>query len=352
MSRRDYIFFASYVQPQATEAQGLWGNIEAIEEMNGIEIYQSFLRYANRTTVALLTNFLSALELCSIIPQRFLLQTGAKHYALHLGPPTVPMMEDAPRVDHPNFYFAQEDALAAWSTKHATQWTVTRPASIIGAVKEAAMNITFALAIYACIQKELGLKLEFPADTGAWDANKDLSAVKLVAYFEEWAVLTSGAADQCLNIVDDSRFSYGVFWPTLASWYGLAYQIPEPDESKYLHVTMPQNPPPRGFGAPGVIKVAWKFMSWAQKPEVKMAWKKIQQRDGLDASLDPWRNTKAFQECFGTLDAQILGPWTRTESMDKARKLGWTGFVDSKEAIKEAISGLAKLKMVPHLYGQ
>ena len=260
-------------------------------------------------------------------------------------------MEDAPRVDHPNFYFAQEDALAAWSTKHATHWTVTRPGFIVGAVKEAAMNITFALAIYASVQKELGLKLEFPADIGAWDANKDLSAVKLIAYFEEWAVLTDGAADQSLNIVDDSRFSYGVFWPILASWYDLNYGIPVSDGSKYQHITMPRDPPPRGFGGPGLIKATWSFASWAEKPEVKAAWKTIQKREGLDLTLDPWRNSKAFQECFGTLDAEILGPWTRSESMDKAKKLGWTGFVDSKEAINEAIGGLAALKMVPALPG-
>ena len=163
--------------------------------------------------------------------------------------------------------------------------------------------------------------------------------------------MTEGAANQCLNIVDDSRFSYGVFWPTLASWYGLNYGIPELDESKYLHITMPLDPPPRGFGGPGLLSVTWNFASWAEKPDVKAAWKMIQERDGLDPSLNPWRNAKAFQECFGTLDAETLGPWTRTQSMDKARKMGWSGLADSKEAIKEAISDVAALKMVPALPG-
>ena len=36
-SGRDYVFFASYVQPPATEAQGLWGNVEELEEMNGTQ---------------------------------------------------------------------------------------------------------------------------------------------------------------------------------------------------------------------------------------------------------------------------------------------------------------------------
>jgi hypothetical protein len=259
------------------------------------------------------------------------------------------MMEDAPRVDHSNFYFPQEDILYAWSKKHSTTWNVTRPGFIIGAVKEAAMSIAFALAVYSSIQKELGQKLEFPSDVGAWDANKDLSAARLIAYHAEWAALTEGAANQALNIVDDSRFSYGVFWPILASWYGLQNGIPEADEAKYALITMPNNPPPRGFGPAGVVKVTWNFASWAEKAEVKAAWKKIQEREGLEKTLDPWRSEKALTETFGTLDAEVLGNWSRTESMDKSRKLGWTGFVDTVEAIQLVIQQLADLKMVPAL---
>lgn len=34
-------------------------------------------------------------------------------------------------------------------------------------------------------------------------------------------------------------------------------------------------------------------------------------------------------------------------SMDKSRKLGWHGFVDSSEALLEVFKDLAKLKMIP-----
>lgn len=198
------------------------------------------------------------------------------------------------------------------------------------------------------MQKELGLKLEFPADVDAWDVNKDLSAVRLIAYHEEWAVLTDGAANQALNIVDDSRFSWGAFWPVAAEWYGIEHGIPEQDDSKYLHITMPTSPP-RGFGKPGVVNVTWNFEGWAAKPEVQEAWKKIQKREGLDASLDPWRSAKTIRECWGTFDAEILGGWGRVESMDKSRRLGWNGWVDTKDAMKDAIAQLAALKMIPAL---
>ncbi len=82
------------------------------------------------TPLALLENFLKALTIAKIIPKSFLLETGGKYYALHLGPAAVPMVEDSPRVDHDNFYFTQEDILAKWCSDNKTTWTVTRPGFI------------------------------------------------------------------------------------------------------------------------------------------------------------------------------------------------------------------------------
>jgi len=100
---------------------------------------------------------------------------------------------------------------------------------------------------------------------------------------------------------------------------------------------------------PGNVRVTWNFASWAKKPEVKAAWARIEEKQGLDKSLSLWRDTKRLAEIFATLDAEILGSWTRSESMDKSRKLGWNGFVDTKEAIRATIDRMAELKMVPAL---
>jgi hypothetical protein len=148
------------------------------------------------------------------------------------------------------------------------------------------------------------------------DASKDLSTAKLIAYHAEWAVLTDGAADQVLNIVDDSRFSWGGFWPMLASWYRIPYGIPEGDESKYITIPMPRSPPPRGFGPAGKLRVTWNFTSWAETSEVKAAWARIEEREDLDKSLNQWRDAKALLDLWGTLDAELLGPRARSESMD------------------------------------
>jgi len=62
--------------------------------------------------VLLFNNFLNALTISNIIPRRLLLQTGGKHYGIHLGPTLSPQEEIDPRFHgEPNFYFAQEDFL-------------------------------------------------------------------------------------------------------------------------------------------------------------------------------------------------------------------------------------------------
>lgn len=102
--------------------------------------------------VSLLSNFLTALKISNLIPKRFLLQTGAKHYGIHIGPTFTPMQELDPRfLSQPNFYFSQEDILWKWATDNNTEWVITRPGFIIGAAPEAAMNIAYGLALYAAV---------------------------------------------------------------------------------------------------------------------------------------------------------------------------------------------------------
>ncbi|KAN0095648.1 hypothetical protein V8E51_016359 [Hyaloscypha variabilis] len=334
--KADYIFFASYLQPPTPEGAGVWSNADDLETVN----------------VTLLSNFLSALTISQIIPKRFLLQTGGKHYGIHVGPATVPQTEGLPsdRVPHSNFYFPQEDLLSEWSTKHNTTWTVTRPGFILGAHPTAFINIAYALALYISISKALGKKeLDFPADIPAWEANRDNTTARLIGYFSEWAVLTEAAANEAFNLVDDSPFSYGRFWPEVAGWYGLSAGRPDSNPENYQTITLGMDPPPRGFGGPGVVKVTFSFEGWASRPEVKEAWEKLREKEGLTGGQDPWAGGKTWllKDIFGSLDAEILGGWSRTMTMDKAKSLGWHGHVRTGDGFRDTIEKMAELKMVP-----
>jgi hypothetical protein len=161
---------------------------------------------------------------------------------MHLGPVNVPWVESDPRVTlDNNFYYRQEDSLIAFAGKHRTSYNVVIPSWILGAVKEAAMNILYPLSIYAAVQQHLGKRLDFPGDIVAWDKEQLESTAMMNSYFSEWVVLTDGMSNESFNIVDDYRFNWGRFWPVLAGWYGLKWDPPAVD-AEYTAFELPLNP--------------------------------------------------------------------------------------------------------------
>jgi nucleoside-diphosphate-sugar epimerase len=88
----------------------------------------------NRANGQLFEHFLEALTRASRKLQNVTLQTGGKHYQVHLMPVPSPAREDEERIEAqlPNFYFPQEDALIASAKKHNFSWNVIRPEAIIG----------------------------------------------------------------------------------------------------------------------------------------------------------------------------------------------------------------------------
>ena len=325
--KADYIYFASYVQPPPLAGQGLWSDTTAM----------------TTTNVALLQIFLSALSLASIVPKRFLLQQGAKWYGLHLGPTASPVDETDPRHAGLNFYFPQLDALKSWTQSHHTEWVTTIPGFILGTTESAAMNILYPLSIYAAIQSHLHQPLHFPGDIPAWLAEKHLSTATHLAHHAEWALLSPSTANEMLNHADGGSFSWGKFWPVLASWYGVPDGKPLSDATAYQKITMPDAVPPLGFGGPGIIHASFSFLEWSKKPEVVRAWEELVKQHGLKGS--PFGD-KA-QDTFGLIDGEILGGWGRVINMNKSRKLGWNGFVDTGESIKEVMEEMGRLALVP-----
>jgi nucleoside-diphosphate-sugar epimerase len=296
VNRSDFVFFASYFQAPPKEGDGLWSDHGEMTRVN----------------VALLDNFMAALTLTHIVPKRFVLQTGAKTYGLHLGPPLTPEAETDPRfLAVPNFYFPQEDHLWAWAKENGVSWSITVPGFITGAVKDAAMSVPYGLALYAAVQAELGRPVDFAGDVDAWDAENHMSSAKLIASHAEWVVLSEQTKDQKLNISDGSMFSFGKFWPILAAAYGAQYGVPETDDAKFTTVTMPDAPPPRGFGPAGKFRLSWSFEQWAKGKEVHEAWSRLKSRDGLVAVRDPFDGANV-KDVFGLLDAALLAPWGRS----------------------------------------
>ncbi|KAL9097151.1 MAG: hypothetical protein Q9165_000578 [Trypethelium subeluteriae] len=323
--KADHVFFYSYIQIDPKEGAGLWSNAEEMSRVN----------------TELLSNFLESLPPANIKPKRIMLQTGAKYYGIHLGPSSTPNEEDDPRVLlEPNFYYPQQDYLSQYCQKHGIGWNEARPSFILGAVPDAAMNLCYPLAIYAAVCKRLGEPLRYPGDLVAWEAQQDQSSATLNGYLEEWMVLTGHVANEAFNAADDSAFTWGKFWPKLASWYGIEYTRPDAD-AKYNEITTP-NKTPRGFGPPATIRYTFLLTEWAKRPEVDKAWREIAQESDLTE-----KQLRDVDRIFPFTDLALAMPAPLNFSMNKARKRGWHGFVDSSECILEVFEDFVKLKMLP-----
>jgi hypothetical protein len=82
----------------------------------------------------LFENFLSVLLEVSLDLENCTLQTGGKHYNVHLYPVPTPAREEEPRREASidNFYFPQEGFLIAKQKSHRWSWNVIRPEAFIG----------------------------------------------------------------------------------------------------------------------------------------------------------------------------------------------------------------------------
>ncbi|KAF2749379.1 NAD dependent epimerase/dehydratase family protein-like protein [Sporormia fimetaria CBS 119925] len=330
--KADYVFFYSYVQVKPKEGQGLWSDADEMCRVN----------------LALLQNFCEALPIADIQPKRIMLQTGAKNYGIHLGPAAIPQEEHFPRVTlEPNFYYPQEDFLFSFCKTHNISWNVCMPSFICGAVPDAAMNWVFPLGVYASVTQYLNAVLEFPSDLTAWENTHVGSSSMLNGYMEEWAVLTEGTADEKFNTVDSSPFTWGGFWPKFARWYGVEFGRPSLKDEDYKEVTTRFEPPPRGWGPPATYRSRFTLVEWARRPEVQDAWSALIKAHNLQVA--PLQEMD-IDRIFGFTDGSLIGG-PLDMSMNKARKMGWHGFVDTNECIKEVLGEFAQLKMIPPVGG-
>ncbi len=233
ISSVDAIFFYSYLQPKPEPGKGAWSNAQQLVDVNS----------------SLLRNFLEALDLAKLTPKRFLLQTGAKNYGVHLGRARSPYVESDPRVTlEPNFYYPQEDLLYAYCrTNPSTSWNIICPAWIIGAVNNAAMNALHPLAVYAAVQAQKNEPLHYPGSLEAWLGWQEHSTAMLTGYLSEWAVLEDRCKDQKFNASDGSPLPVNRLWPELGRWYGCKeIGRPELDEGKFTVIDPGDVPTPLG----------------------------------------------------------------------------------------------------------
>lgn len=326
----DYVFFYSYLQPSPPPGSRIWSNADELVKVNS----------------ALLANFLEALEIAMLNPRRVLLQTGAKNYGIHIGRSRQPACETDPQPKHlePNFYYDQEKSLFEYCKRNpATGWNVIRPAWIIGAVTNAQMNALHPYAVYAAVQARRGLPIQFGGDWTNWQQTCFHSTARLTGYFSEWVVLEDKCKNEAFNSTDTSPFTFDRFFEELCRWYGVSgFIAPDEDDSKYdVIVGRKGANTPMGYGPSLDMRISFSLVKWAKDPVNRDAWQEIIETSNGKVNHDPFQDPEAHFSCA---DAAWL---TMTLCTNKARRLGWTGFVDTMESVFEMYRDMVGLGMLP-----
>ncbi|MEA9984143.1 MULTISPECIES: SDR family oxidoreductase [Subtercola] len=181
-----------------------------------------------RVNSAMVRNVLAALEPEKSVKHVALL-TGLKHY---LGPfdnyatgvmADTPFHEDEPRLDSPNFYYAQEDELFASAEKNGYTWSVHRAHTVFGYAVGNAMNMVLTLSVYATICKELGLVFTFPGSETQWNGVTDVTDADLLGEQLIWASTHPEGQNEAFNIANGDVFRWRWLWPRLANIFGVEW---------------------------------------------------------------------------------------------------------------------------------
>ena len=285
----------------------------------------------NKANEQLFSNFLDALILSSPNLANVTLQTGGKHYNVHLFPVPSPAREEDPRLDSPigNFYYPQEDHLISRQEGSKWTWNVIRPEAIIGATQSPnGMNEALTIALYLLVCRELGVEATMPTNQRYWEGTDDVSDTRLIAQMTIWASTSSNTHNQAFNVTNGDYFCWKYMWPRLASYIGASASSAQ----KF------SNPYPKE----GDLQLELSLEKWAK--DKREVWHRICDKANVPEAKASWEaGTWAFQ------DWVFQRTWSATLSVSKARAYGWTGYVDSYESFMNAFEEFARLKQIPGL---
>jgi len=264
-------------------------------------------------------NLLAALAPASSV-KHVALVTGLKHY---LGPfdayvrtgtlPLTPLREEQPRLETPNFYYAQEDEVYAAAERDGFTWSVHRPHTIIGKAIGNAMNMGTTLAAYASICKELGRPFTFPGSAAQWNGLSDMTDTRILAKQLVWASTQDCTKNEAYNIVNGDIFRWNWMWPRIAKWFGVEW-VRAGDKMVPLETQMAKD---------------------------AQVWKGMADKYGL-AEPDLWRVASPWHT-----DLDLSRPIEVMTDMALSRKLGFLVYQNTEDAFLDLFSALRADKIIP-----
>lgn len=276
---------------------------------------------------AMLRNVMEPLLECAGNLEHVSLLQGTKAYGLHhpdtefMSVPS-PLRESAPRREHPNFYFVQEDYLREKQETGRWGLTVWRPTVIYGEAIGNNMNPIPALAAYAAILRERGEALHFPGRRAS-PAIAEAVDADLVARALAWAAVSPAALNQTFNVTNGDVFGWQYIWPAIAEAMGM------------------------DVGEHRPVRLSEELPKWQEE------WGRIVDKYGLLSPRDLMqfvgRNSAVYT------DSQLLGsdkrgprrPVPLLNSTIKARQAGFAECMDTEDMFRKLFRSLQERRMIP-----
>lgn len=188
------------------------------------------------------------------------------------------------------------------------------------------MNSALTYALYFLVCKHLGEEARMPTNQLYWNHTDDCSDAGLIARFTRWASTNANCANQAFNVVNGDHFTWRYMWPRVAKYLGADAS----SEQKF------EKPAPKE----GEVQQDFSLDDWSRGKRV--VWDELCDKAGVPEAKATWDSaTWKYQ------DWVFMRSWSATLSMTKARRFGWTGYVDSYESITTVFDKLKELKQIP-----
>ena len=236
---------------------------------------------------------------------------GSKYYGHQLGPVPVPLTEDTPRARNRNFYFEQEDFLRAQSRGKTWSYSTSRPHSFCDPAIDYARSAGLVIAVYAAVQRELGLALDFPGTATGLRVHTQFTDTGLLARSIAWMAEEPRCANQSFNVVNGDYPRWSDLWPQFAAAFGMP------------------------AGGPRNVKLA-EYV--ADKGAV---WESVVKKHGL-------RPTQLETIALWPYSDYLFRPeWDIESAMTKARASGFGEAVDTGEMFARHFAHYRAAKIIP-----
>ena len=178
------------------------------------------------TNISMLRNLLESLAPAAKGLRHVTLLQGTKAYGVHVVPQIpVPARESAPRHNHENFYWLQEDYLRAKANERGWDWTIFRPQLIVGAAWGVAMNPVLIAGVFGSILKEEGQPFSFPGGSAHVGEIVD---PRLLAEAFHWAAESPAAINETFNVTNGDVYNWREVWPVMAQALGMKIGLDAP----------------------------------------------------------------------------------------------------------------------------